>query len=157
MYDLTPQVTSVVASHCPGVTVLTIDCQTQGRESDDPSSDEEDEAGTREAGQEGEAWGGGPMEEAGAKVAEDGEEGAAAALLAGKAQAEGLDHWAEMVTLGLDRLLQQLGPRLQELNIIAADSWLPGMFRALRHCRELTDLFVEAGGTYAVGFDGTVP
>lgn len=132
----------MVVSHCPALTELLIDCHAHDHQLDEPSSDEDDEAGTGETGEEGAGGGEGPAE----AVAADGEEGTAAALLAGKAQGEGLD-CCDMLTLGLDRLLGELGPRLLDLTIMAADSWLPGMFRALRHCRALTDLFVEAGDT----------
>lgn len=112
-----PHVASVMAARCAAVTSLMLNCWAEDT-GDESSSPEGGESDVVVADAPPRPW-----------------EDLAAAGMA----------WDEGRSLGLIRLLQELGPRLKELAICKADGWRPEALAALRHCRALTKLCIDAG------------
>ncbi len=113
-----PHVASVMAARCTAVTSLMLNCWSLGTGDDDSSSEG--------AESEDAEWAAAPPPA--------GEDLAAADM----ARDDGR-------SLGRIPLLQELGPRLTELSIYKATGWRPEALAAVRHCRALTKLCIDAG------------
>lgn len=125
IYWINPYMAAKIASSCPAVTSLTLDNTAQGMEDDEPSSEgEEDDAGVGPA-----------MCPPPRLTTSD-----IPCAFEGLAQARIL-------------LLQEMGPRLTDLTLKEADGWWTESLQALRHCRALKDLYIDAGENTLIDLD----
>ncbi len=120
-----PYIAAKIASSCPSVTSLTLDNAAQGMEDDEPSSEEEED---------------------------DAVEGPAttppARLTLSDIPCDG-----EVLAQARIHLLQEMGPRLTGLTLKEADGWWTESLQALRHCRALKDLYIDAGENTLIDLD----
>ncbi len=56
-----------------------------------------------------------------------------------------IPRYGEALAQGRIHLLQEMGPRLRALTLKEADGWCTDSLQALRHCRALKDLYIDAG------------